>query len=178
MMESIEAARQLFWDYACSHFFMAHDGVDVEYKRYQVSAEQEKTWREEYIRYWSNQLSGEFLLPLQRLSDAGAYEALPELVRLAPGDDYFAFRLADVIWDLAGFWTADRDFREDARQTALHLWRGLTYRTLKINPEYRQILEESNSGPSGKPAETVLRGMAARKIETAEAQMRNYPDEQ
>lgn len=175
-MESLEAARQLFWDYACSHFFMAHDGVDAEYKRYQILPEQEQTWREEYIRYWSDQLSGEFLLPLQRLSDAGAYESLPDLIRLTPTDDYFAYRLADVLWELAGFWTANHNIRDEARETALRLWRGLTYRLLKINQEYRKILEESDGASIRETAEAELRAMAARKIETAEAQMRNFPD--
>jgi hypothetical protein len=175
-MESLEIARQLFWDYACNHFYMAHDGVDAEYKQYQISSEQEHAWRVEYIRYWTDQLSGEFLLPLQRLTDAVAYECLPDLIRLSPTDDYFAYRLADTLWELAGFWTADHAVRDEARETALRLWRGLTYRLLKINPEYRKILEDTDGVSIRETAEVELRAMAARKIETAESQMRNYPD--
>ena len=42
-------AKRMFFDYACNSFFMSHDGVYEEYKRYGISEAQEKERCREYI---------------------------------------------------------------------------------------------------------------------------------
>ena len=91
--------RRIFFDYACNGFFMAHDGVYEEYKRYGISEAQEKEWRREYVALWVSRLEIDDLMPVDRLRDAWAGEALPALMEMADrGDSYAKLWYANAIW--------------------------------------------------------------------------------
>lgn len=177
-MNAIIEAKKKFWDYACTHFYMAHDGLDSEYRKYCVSPEQESIWRSEYIEYWSGQLTGSDLLALQKLADAGAFEALPQLLETAnQGDSYAAYRFACLIWDLAGFRADDPALRSLARQTSLQIWSDLCNQMVQLTDDHRRLLSQIDPAANHKTPEEVLRELTRHKIQTAETQQHNYPDD-
>jgi hypothetical protein len=70
-------------------FFIDHDGRDTEYAAYGISKEEEAEWRKEYIALWVSRLSAEDLTAVNRLCDAWAVEALPNLMKHSDeGDDF------------------------------------------------------------------------------------------
>lgn len=89
MMKNLERAKQIYFDYVCSYFFMSRDGILEEYNSFGISKKQELKWRKEFVDLWSNQLSLENFDAINKLSHASAYEAIPSILKIyGNGDSY------------------------------------------------------------------------------------------
>jgi hypothetical protein len=133
-----EPAKKLFWQYACNYFFLAHDGALEDYKRFGVSSEKEKEWRDEYIAHWISKLSSSDLVALTSLRQANAHESLQVLLKFSDyGDDYSKFWFAFTIAELAKLKDTDRKETIVARETAQKLWREILSKPNGISPEHR-----------------------------------------
>ena len=125
--EDLEKAKQIFFDNLCNYSMMAHEGLLYEYQKYRVSQEQEGVWRTEFIAHWVSQLSTEDLTALYYLDAANAFEALPDLFRLAEkGDSYAKLSIADMIWLLKNNEGIEPTLKKQAEDIALQLWNSLT----------------------------------------------------
>lgn len=119
-------AKAIFWKYACRTFFMARDGIYEEYKTYGISGNQENEWRREYIAHWIAQLSTDAVASINRLRDADAGEALPELIRQSKnGDDYAKLWYANAIWDIVSRVNISVTDRKQAEAIAIEIWQSL-----------------------------------------------------
>jgi hypothetical protein len=140
MMNDKEQAKKIFFDYACNHFFMAHNGVDKQYKEFHITDAEEKGWRKEYIAFWIERLSTGDLFAIQRLNDAWAREALPNLIEMVDKEDGLAkLYLANTIWDLASYWNDPASLpslREQAIGVAVGTWKGLIAEPVAISAEH------------------------------------------
>lgn len=134
----LEKAKRLFLDHECSHYQMGHEGMYNEYKRYRISKDQEKEWKNEFIAYWTSRLSVDDLTAVNKLKAAGAHEALPHLFDLAEkGDSYVKLWTADTIRSLA----TGSDIDARLKKQAIHTARGL----LDSIIEGRVTLSEKNN---------------------------------
>lgn len=172
--DDLAEAKQLFFYYACNHFFMDHDGAGERYRKFSVSPAQEKEWRQEYIAFWLSKLSTDDLEPLDKLGDAWAHEVLPQLIALADkGDGYAKLWFANTIWQLTQSGETPRELIEQGRDLALNLWRSLVDKPVvlsqshseKITPLAQQALGAST------PKEYIT-NYAKRKL--AEYKTRGY----
>jgi hypothetical protein len=136
MNENLEKAKKIFFDYACSPYFMARDGVDGEYKSYGPTKELETEWRAEYISNLVARLSFDDFSALYTLSATWAIEALPDLIRMCDQADGFAkLEYADAIWGLSKSSQLDATVRQNAMETAIHAWETLVLGNFKV-PEH------------------------------------------
>lgn len=136
-----QAAKNIFFEYACNHFFMGHDGVLEEYRKYSISTETEILWRQEYISFWESQLSTNSLTALFHLRDAHALEALADIIRIAnQGDDYSRFWFADVLWELAGTMGCPPTVRKNAIDTAFEIWEALLQNSITLTDEHHMAI--------------------------------------
>jgi hypothetical protein len=135
MTTNIENAKKIFFDFACSYYYMQHDGVYEEYEKYNISEEQEKDWRKEYIDLWISKLSVDDTLPLRRLTDANAQEVIPALADMSNnGDSYTKYWCAKAILDFA---TGKKVFTEQVKETIHALLKPLAEGTIKISNKNR-----------------------------------------
>jgi|APIni6443716594_1056825.scaffolds.fasta_scaffold88391_2 hypothetical protein len=129
-------AKKMFFDYCCNHFFMLHNSESDKYAKYRISKRQEKLWRKEFITYWISRLDPNDVTALDHLKNAGAIEALPEIILQADkGDGYAKLRYADAIW-----WIADIPWyfkRKPALDTAIRLWKSLVEKPFEITEEHK-----------------------------------------
>jgi hypothetical protein len=149
MKNNKERAKKIFFDYACNHFYMEHDGVDKEYERFAISADEEKAWRQEYISFWVSQLSVDDLTAARQLRYAWATEALSALIEIADkGDSYAKLRYADVLWDLGNSYDI---IGQRAIETAINLWQSLVQQPIELSENHKaefssaSILNEAKS---------------------------------
>lgn len=49
MRKQFEEAKKLYFEYGCNEYYMKVDGVLEQYKRYNISPEIQRSWRNEYI---------------------------------------------------------------------------------------------------------------------------------
>jgi len=133
MTANIENAKKIFFDFACNYYYMQHDGVYEEYKKYNITDEQEKDWRREYIEFWVIKLSVEDTLPLRRLMDADAQELIPALVNMANnGDSYTKYWCAKAILD---FSMGKKVFTEQLKETIHSLLKPLAEKPITISKQ-------------------------------------------
>jgi hypothetical protein len=129
-------AKKMFFDYCCNHFFMNHNDELDKYRKYRISKRQEKLWCKEFNAYWISRLTPNDLTALHQLENAGAIEALPEIISQADkGDGYAKLRYADAIW-----WIADIPWyfkRKLALDTAIRLWKSLVEKPFEITEAHR-----------------------------------------
>jgi len=133
-----DAAKKLFFEYACNHFYMAHDGIEQEYRQFAVSPAEEEEWRREYVALWVSRLSPTDLTAVNRLTAARAGEALPALLAVAEQGDAFA-RLwyANALWDLATTVVSPAEVQRQAFRTAIDLWESLLREPIDLTAAHR-----------------------------------------
>ena len=122
-----EKAKQMYFQYACQHSGMFHDGAFNEYKNLGATSADEKLWRQEYIQNKVNELSTSDLSAAWHLVSAEAIEALPSLFAIAEkGDSYAKLRYGEAICSIAlrGFWMFNKE-KIDGINKALILWRSV-----------------------------------------------------
>lgn len=110
---------------------MFHNGESEKYKKYRINKRQEKVWRKEFFVHWISRPEPNDLTALKRLENAGAMEALSEIIFQADkGDGYAKLRYADAIWSIADIpWYFKR---KQALVTAINLWKSLVEEPYKI----------------------------------------------
>lgn len=141
--ENLQRAKEIFFQYACNHFYLNREVEAVEYKRFDISKEQEKIWYREYVSYWISQLSLDDLGALNHLRDAYAEEALPELLRLSTlGDSFAKLSFANTIWDIAYGGMMSPIMRERSRRKAVSIWQALLNNPIELTDSHGQIVTE------------------------------------
>lgn len=162
MNENLEKAKKLFFDYCCNHFYMAHDGEDIEYKKWGVTQELETAWRKEFIEYWTAQLSLDDVEAVNKLHHAHATEALPDLIRMCDqAEGYAKLWYANTIWDLAG--------SRQAIETCISAWKSLEQGTFTIPEHFEKIIRRSLCSIDGTPEGYII-NYAKSKLEEARKQ--------
>lgn len=162
MTPDLDAARKMFFEYACSHFYMAHDGELESYRQLGASPADEERWRSEYVTYWVGQLSLDDLTAINRLTDAHAWEALPDLMeRAGQGDGYAQLWFANAIWNLVGTTgtniSAELTIR--ARVQVVSIWQRLEAGAFVLTEAHRMQLQPS---------------LASFEVDTPEEYVRKY----
>ena len=66
--KSILKAKELYFSYCGSSFYMSREGDYTEYKTYNISKKQELIWKNQLIEKWVNQLSFKDTLAFSRLA--------------------------------------------------------------------------------------------------------------
>ncbi|MDY0020665.1 MAG: hypothetical protein RBT47_11765 [Anaerolineae bacterium] len=140
-----EEAKKLFFEFACNHFYMDHDGMGETYAQFDVSEAEEAQWRQEYIALWVSRLSTEDLTAVNSLTSAWAGEALPALIAMADkGDSYARLWYANALWDLATGISTAAETHEQAIQTAVRLWRSLSQGPIELSESHRAMITPSS----------------------------------
>ena len=141
--ENLQRAKEIFFQYACNHFYLNREVEAVEYKKFDISKEQEKIWCREYVSYWMSQLSLDDLRALNPLRYTYAEEALPELLRLSTlGDSFAKLSFANTIWDIAYGGTMSPIMRESSRRKAVSIWQALLNNPIELTDDHRQIVTD------------------------------------
>jgi hypothetical protein len=114
--ETLAKAKKIFFEYSCNGLYMAQN--DVNFSQYHIGKAQQTEWRNEFIAYWRRQLSTEDLTAIQKLRDANAVEAIPDLLAMMEqGDSYARLRVAETLWALS-YWVKDGTLRKQTNAAA------------------------------------------------------------
>jgi hypothetical protein len=166
-MSTENPAKAIFWEYACNHFFLDRDGAKDNYLRVGGGDnEKEEQWRKEYVEHWISQISTIDLLPLRRLMDSIAVEAIPVLLAIKDyGDDYSKFWFAFALQNLAKRQSANRHDQVKARAKAKTLWEEILSSPNGILPEHRKDVKPYMlEAFKAKTAEDYVRNYCIRKL--------------
>lgn len=165
MMKDLQKAKQLFWDYACSHFHLDREGMRSRYIELGGADEHEAKWRQEYIEYWSERLSVDDLTAVNQLWHAHAHEALPRLMALtAAGDGYAKLWFSLAIADLCREAGVPRAVRKEAREMASAVWSDLVANPQSISPTHKKAIRPSMHALDARTPEEYVHNYAERKL--------------
>lgn len=146
-VEDSQRAKEIFFHYACNHFFLDRE-VDVkEYEKFNISREQEHRWRQEYIFHWVSQLSVADFQAVDKLDAANAGEALREMIGMSElGDSFAKLRYANALWNIASGSVMFSIARARAKRKAVLLWKSLLKNRVELTDDHRkhisQIIED------------------------------------
>jgi hypothetical protein len=133
--ETLEKAKNIFFEYSCNGLYMAQN--DVHFEQYHISNAQQTEWRNEFVAYWRSQLSTEDLTAIQKLRDAYAVEAIPDLLTMTDqGDSYAKLRVAEGLWALS-YWVKDRTQRKQTNATARKMAQAILDRPIEVSESHR-----------------------------------------
>lgn len=134
-----KTAKELFWDYACSHYFLSHDGMMDEYIQLGGNdPEKEKEWRKEYIQFWLNQIDSNEFEVFSELNHANAVEVIDDLIAFYNfKDDYIKFWYAFALNDLQRF-SKNIISKFRARSRARSIFKELSKKDIFLNKESRK----------------------------------------
>ncbi|HET9906928.1 MAG TPA: hypothetical protein VFQ23_09810 [Anaerolineales bacterium] len=164
----MEKAKNLFFNYSCSRFFMSRDGADYEYDQYGVTAEQEAIWRKEYIDFWTSRLSVDDLEALNNLDHAWAIEAIPDLIKICgQAEGYAKLQYADSIWQLSKSSKLQGDIRKQAIETSIAAWESLLTGNFNIPEQFRKKIISLMPRIEATTAENYVINSAKRQLEEA-----------
>jgi hypothetical protein len=134
----LERAKEIFFNASCNHFHLDREFDADEYRKFNISREQENLWTREYILHWISQLSVDDLSAIGKLKSAYAGEALPKLFILATqGDSFAKFMYADAIWHLARGASISTKMREQAIQKAIDTLQSILKQPISITESHR-----------------------------------------
>lgn len=139
-----KSAKELFLDYACSHFFLWHDGMMDEYIRLGGNdPEKEKVWREEYIQFWLKQINTNELEVFRKLNNAIAVEAIDDLFSFNKfRDDYIKFWYAYALFDLSRS-SKNIISKLKSRYKAMSIFKELSKKDIFLNKESKKEITPS-----------------------------------
>jgi hypothetical protein len=143
--EEKEQAKKIFFEYRCNEFYMAREGED--FAKYRISEEQKAEWRKEFITEWKNQLSTDDLTALQKLHDAEAFEAVPDLIAMIDkGDSFAKLEIVRALWTMSRK-IADKTMRKRTVDSARNTLQFILDNPVQVSEEHkihiRQLLKES-----------------------------------
>jgi hypothetical protein len=158
-------AKGMFFDYCCNTFYMLNNGDLDKYKKFRISKKQEKLWRKEFIADAISRLDTNDLSALKDLKDAGAIEALPQVIEQSgKGDGYAKLRYAEAIWWIADIPWYSIAVRKEARSIATKLWESLIEKSFEITEQHKaEIGLYTNNHKLMAPEEFVV-NYAKRKL--------------
>jgi len=147
-MTEIERARakEIFFKYCCNSFFLHREDDGEEYDSYNVATEEERLWRQEFIRHGKSRLTEEdFLRALACLRTTHAGEVLPEVLAAADeaADGFAKLWFANTIWELAPAVIVTPALREQAVRKAATMWRELVEKPFELSDYHRQAIAQS-----------------------------------
>ena len=141
--ENLQRAKEIFFKYACNHFFLDREVNADEYKKYDISNEQENKWTREYTAFWISKLSADDFQAVNSLSAADAGDALPEMFRISElGDSFTKLWYANAIWKIACYGIMSPIMRERARRKSITLWQSLLNNPIEFTDEHRTKVSE------------------------------------
>lgn len=161
-----ERAKELYTIYDGSTFHMGREGVYDEYKRYNVSLEQEAEWRAELVALWISRLSPHDFEPVFRLWQLCAKEALLPLLDFADqGDDHIRLVRANALWAIAVCYDSryaiqsTPEIERLAMRAAIHVWKSIVDASVVhvANPDFKPY--------DGSKAEDFIRAWARTNLE-------------
>src|SRR5688572_11986778 len=133
--ETLAEAKKIFFEYSCNGVYMAQN--DVHFSQYHISKKQEAAWRNEFIAYWRSQLSTEDLTAVQKLRDAEAVEAIPDLIAMVnQGDSYAKLRVAEALADI-GYMSNEKSLRKQTKATARKLAQSILDHPMRISERHK-----------------------------------------
>ena len=137
--EDLEEAKKVFFEYSCNGLHMAQN--DVHFSRYHVPKELEAAWRDEFIAHWRGRLSTDDLTAHQKLRDADAVEAIPDLLAMVDqGDSYARLRTAEALWALS-YQVKDRAVKQQAKATAVRSAQSILAGPIQVSERHRIEIE-------------------------------------
>lgn len=132
-------AKKIFFDFACNHFYMQRDGVEEEYERFGITSKEEAEWRKEYIEFWVERLSVDDLQPVNRITEASAGEALPDLLKMADkGDSYAKLRYSNAIWQLAMGADISLALKNQTAKMSVRLWQSIVEEPFQLTEKHQE----------------------------------------
>ena len=141
--ETLEEAKKIFFEYSCNGLYMAQN--DVHFSKYRISKEQEAAWRNEFITYWRSQLSTDDLTAVQKLREAQAVEALPDLLAMVnQGDSYTRLRIAEALAAI-GYLSKDKSLGKQSQVTAVRLAQSILDRPVQVSERHKIEIEHLGS---------------------------------
>jgi hypothetical protein len=141
--DNLQRAKEIFFQYSCNHFHLDREVDAEEYKKFDISNEQEKKWTHEYISYWISKLSDDDFQAMYNLVSTYAREAIPEMCRISElGDSLTKLRYASAIWDIASQGFMSPIIRERARRKSISLWRSLLDNPIEFTDKHRKEVSE------------------------------------
>jgi hypothetical protein len=166
--DDLEKAKKLFFDYSCNQYFMIHDGVYEEFKRYGIRLEQEIAWRKEFISYWENRLSVDDLHPLDQLEHTNAVESIPSILTLADkGDGYAKLWYANALWKLCSLEKAPVELQKQGKQKSTELWQELSKQDIgEISENHKKKIMPFLFAMGASTPEEYVRTYAKKQLES------------
>jgi hypothetical protein len=142
--ETLEEAKKIFFEYSCNGLHMAQN--DVHFSRYHISKEQEVEWRNEFITYWRSQLSIEDLTTVQKLRDAHAVEAIPDLLAIVDqGDSYAKLRIAEALGAIGYLIDKDKSLKKQTQATAIKIAKSILDHPVQVSESHKIEIERLGS---------------------------------
>ncbi len=128
--ENVGRAKKLFVDYLGNPFLMQHDGVEEEYRSFDISQAQESVWLEELKADLVSKLSDGDYSVISKLWQMSAQDVLPKILAISPeGDSWTKLRFAEDLWrftEMHATHPADPLLIKQAREKAIEMWRDLS----------------------------------------------------
>jgi hypothetical protein len=142
----LEEAKKVFFEYSCNGLYMAQN--DVNFSKYHISKEQQAAWRDEFIADWRSRLSTDDMTAVQKLRDADAVEALPDLLAmLGKGDSYAQLRVAEGVWALS-YWVKDKAQKKQAKEAAVRSAHSILANPIQVSERHKiEIARLGGSSP-------------------------------
>jgi len=134
--ETLEEAKRIFFEFSGNRLYMAQH--DVNFGQYRISKELEAEWRNEFIAHWRSRLSVKDLTAIQKLRDAAAVEAIPDLLRMTgQGDSYARLRVAEALKALSYILNSDKALKKQAKETAIKLAQSILEQPIQVSESHR-----------------------------------------
>lgn len=132
-------AKKIFFDYRCNEFYMAREGEN--FPQYHISEELKAEWRNEFITIWKNQLSTDDLTALQKLHDAEAFEAVPDLIAMIDrADSYAKLEIVRALQTMSRK-IADKAMRKQTVDTIRNTLRFIIDNPVQVSEEHRTLIQ-------------------------------------
>ncbi len=137
--QDLQEAKKVFFEYSCNGLHMAQN--DVHFSKYHISREQEAAWRNEFIGDWRSRLSTEDLTAVQKLRNADAVEAIPDLLAMVDqGDSYARLRIAEALWALS-YEVRDKALKKQAKAVAVRSARSILEHPIQVSERHKIEIE-------------------------------------
>lgn len=143
---SYQSAKEMFWDYSCSHLYICHDGHPTWYEYLNLGGgdkEKEIQWRKEFIEHWVTRLSPIDLEPMVKLCAAKAHESIKEVISISvEGDDLTKLLHSLHLEKLSRIQGAEPQDAQSVLIKAFSIWEDLVTNPTGLSPESTARLQD------------------------------------